>query len=280
MDDVTTPDGGKIVEINDVPFAAVDGITLRLNLRRPEPLPIAPMPIVLYIHGGAWMHNDRTVDRSPFLDGCDFLTASIDYRLSHQAIFPAQLHDAKAAIRWLRAHAAEYNADGSRIGVWGHSSGAHLAALLGTTGGLAGLEGNIGLVGPSSRVQAVAGISTPTDFTRLGGWHDAPDSPEAQLIGGPIPERLEAARQVSPVTYVHAGLGLELLPPFLLIYGDQDEIVPPEQSHLLADKLCAAGGEARLIPMPGSGHNFDPADPHLPEANLLVRAFFLERLGG
>lgn len=140
MDDLTTSDGGQIVEINDVPFAAVDGITLRLNLRRPEPLPVAPMPIVVYIHGGAWMHNDRTVDRSQFLDGCGFLTASIDYRLSHQAIFPAQLQDAKAAIRWLRARAAEYHADGSRIGVWGHSSGAHLAALLGTTGDLVDKE--------------------------------------------------------------------------------------------------------------------------------------------
>ena len=275
MDDLGTTEGGRIVEINDVSFATVDGITLRLNLRRPEPLPAAPMPIVVYIHGGAWMHNDRTVDRSPFLDGCSFLTASIDYRLSHQALFPAQLHDAKASIRWLRAHAAEYHADGSRIGVWGHSSGAHLAALLGTTGDLAKLEGNVGLVGPSSRVQAVAGISTPTDFTRLGGWHDAPDSPEAQLIGGPIPEWPEAARQVSPVTYARAGM-----PPFLLIYGDQDEIVPPEQSHLLADKLRAAGAEAGLIPMPGSGHNFDLADPHLPEANQLVRAFFLEHLCG
>lgn len=134
-------------------------------------------------------------------------------------------------------------------------------------------------MGPSSRVQAVAGISTPTDFTQLGGWHDAPDSPEAQLIGGPIPERPEAARQVSPVTYVRAGLGLGI-PPFLLIYGDQDEIVPPEQSRLLADQLRTAGGEVRLIPMPSSGHNFDPADPHLPEANRLVRAFFLEHLCG
>lgn len=275
MDDVATTGGWRTVEINDVPFAAVDGITLRLNFRRPELLPAAPMPIVVYLHGGAWMHNDRTVDRNPFLDGCGFLTASIDYRLSHQAIFPAQLHDAKAAIRWLRAHAAKYHADGSRIGVWGHSSGAHLAALLGTTGDLADLEGSVGLVGPSSRVQAVAGISTPTDFTRLGGWHDAPDSPEAELLGGPIPARPEAARQVSPVTYVRAGM-----PPFLLIYGDQDEIVPPEQSRLFAERLHPTGAEVRLLPMPGSGHNFDESDSHLLEANRQIRAFFREHLCG
>ncbi len=275
MGDLATTDGGRVVEINDVRFAAVDGIALRLNIRRPELLPAAPMPIVIYIHGGGWMDNDRTTDRSPFLDGCGFLTASIDYRLSHQAIFPAQLYDAKAAVRWLRAHAAEYHADGSRIGVWGHSSGAHLAALLGATGDLADLEGNVGPVGPSSRVQAVAGISTPTDFTRMGDWHDAPDSPEAQLIGGPIPERPEAARQASPVTYARAGL-----PPFLLIFGDQDEIVPPAQSRLLTDALRTAGAEAELISMPGSGHNFDASDPNLPEANGHVRAFFLEHLCG
>ncbi len=273
MDERGMQGDGQIVEVNDTPFAEVDGITLRLNIRRPEPLPAAPMPAVMYIHGGAWMHGDRTVDRNPFLDGCGFFTISVDYRLSGQATFPAQLHDVKAAIRWLRAHAVEYHVDPARIGVWGHSSGAHLAALLGVTGDLADLEGDVGGAGPSSRVQAVAGISTPTDFSRMGGWHDAPDAPEAQLIGGPVPARPTEARRVSPVTYVQAGM-----PPFLLIYGDQDEIVPPEQSRLLAERLSAAGEDVTVVEMRGSGHNFDLSDPNLPEANRLVQVFFRERL--
>jgi dipeptidyl aminopeptidase/acylaminoacyl peptidase len=124
-------------------------------------------------------------------------------------------------------------------------------------------------------VQAVAGLSTRTDFLRLGGWHDAPDSPEARLIGGPISARPEAAQQASPVTHVRAGM-----PPFLLVYGDHDEIVPPAQSRLLADALRAAGAEVRLVPMPGSGHDFDASDPHLPVATRLVREFFLEHLCG
>lgn len=264
----------QVVEINDIPFAEVDGVTLFLNIRHPKPLPATPLPAVVYIHGGAWMHGDRTVDRSPFLDGCGFFAVSVDYRSSHQATFPAQVHDVKAAIRWLRAHADEFPVDASRIGVWGHSSGAHLAALLGTTGNLADLEGTVGEVGPSSCVQAVAAISTPTDFSRMGGWHNAPDAPEAQLIGGPIPERAAEARHASPVTYVRSGM-----PPFLLIYGDQDEIVPPEQSRFFYEKLRAAGGDVTLVEMPGSGHNFDLTDPHLPEVNQLVRDFFLEHLG-
>ena len=133
---------------------------------------------------------------------CGFFTVSISYRLSGQATFPAQIEDCKAAVRWLRAHAADYHVDPARIGVWGHSAGAHLAALLGTSGDVPALEGTSGNAGRSSRVQAVVALAPPVDLGKMGGWHDAPDSPEARLLGGPVWKRPDGVRVANPITYL------------------------------------------------------------------------------
>lgn len=258
----------------DIPFRTVGGAALMVEVIRPDPPPPAPMPAVIYIHGGAWIHGDRTVNRSEFLAERGFFTISIDYRSSRQATFPAQLEDARAAVRWLRASAAGYQVDPGRIGVWGHSAGAHLAALVGATGHLHSIGEPVGPGEPSSEVQAVAALACPTDFLQMGGWHEAPDSPEAQLVGGPIRERLDAVRAANPISYVRAGA-----PPFLLVHGEEDEIVPIGQSELLARALRESDNDVELVRIPGAGHNFGADEPSWAEARRLVLGFFRARLG-
>ena len=168
--------------------------------------------------------------------------ASINYRLSQHAIFPAQIEDCKAAIRWLRANAAKYHLDADRIGVWGASAGGHLVAMLGTTGSVKELEGKGGNLDQSSRVQCVVDWFGPSDLPTMGGSHDDPGSPESRLIGGPVQENKEKARKASPLTYVSKDSA-----PFLIMHGDQDNVVPPGQSELLAEALKKAGVEVTLV---------------------------------
>jgi len=267
------PPPGPSVQIPDVPYRTIGATTLMLEIIRPE-MPVgAPLPAIIYVHGGAWMHGDRTLNRNAFLAERGFFTISIDYRLSGQAIFPAQIEDVKAAICWLRDRAADYQIDPQRIGIWGHSAGAHLAALAGTTGHLAALGDSNAPNSPTSDVQAVATLACPTDFLQMGGWHDAADSPEAQLVGGPIHERTEMVGMANPIGYVRPGA-----PPFLLIHGDQDDIVPIGQSELLLRALQAAGNQASFIPIAGAGHNFGADEASWATAQSLVLAFFTEQL--
>ena len=131
-----------------------------------------------------------------------YAVASINYRLSQHAIFPAQIEDCKAAIRWLRANAKKYNLDPDHIGVWGASAGGHLVALLGTTGNVKELEGHGGNLDQPSRVQCVVDWFGPTDFAKMGGRQDKPDSPMARLVGGPVRDRKELAAKANPIAYV------------------------------------------------------------------------------
>lgn len=256
--------------LNDVPYGAAGHFWLFLDLYRPEPLPAHPLPAVIYLHGGGWRRGDKTLRTPPMLvEHGRYIVASINYRLSDQALFPAQIHDCKAAVRWLRANAVRYGIDGARIGVWGYSAGGHLAALLGTTGDHPDLEGGNGSAGVSSAVQAVVCVAAPTDFSRMGGWHNEPDSPEALLVGGPVAQRAELVQQANPITYVHAAT-----PPFLLIHGEDDDTVPISQSQLLYDALISAGGEAGFVRLPGSGHNFGLSSPHFSLITSRIEAFF------
>ena len=124
----------SVTVITAVPYAMANGKPLLLGIAHPDPLPAEPMPAVIEIHGGGWAEGERGVDTESILPNNGFFYASIDYRLSGDASFPAQIHDAKAAVRWLRAHANAYHVDPTRIGLWGGSAGAHLAALLGVSG--------------------------------------------------------------------------------------------------------------------------------------------------
>ena len=214
-----------------------------------------PVPLVVCIHGGGWRQGRKAACRNsarPLLEH-GYAVAAVNYRLSQHATFPAQIIDVKAAVRWLRAHAEEYNLDPEHFGAWGGSAGGHLAALLGTAGDVD--EWDVGDdLGQSSRVQAVVDRYGPTDFLRMNSRpgrmdHDAPDSPESRLIGGPIQEHPERARRANPITYVTPDD-----PPFLVMHGKKDELVLYEQSELLHAALDSADVPSRLILVDSLGH--------------------------
>ncbi len=228
---------------------------LHLDLLSPSPLPAAPAPAVIYLHGGGWAEGERSTGLYPWLNPLlaahGFITASVTYRLSRFAPFPAQIHDAKAAVRWLRAHAEQYHINPDCIGVWGDSAGGHLAALLGLTGDHPALEGHCGSPGYSSRIQAVVTRSAPYDFLSTGGLmiNDAP-SPVTQLFGGIVSERENLMRVASPIFHVRPGA-----PAFQIVHGTLDETVPFEQAEQFTKALKAAGNEVDFLPIPGAYHN-------------------------
>jgi acetyl esterase/lipase len=210
-------------------------------------------PLVVWVHGGAWMEGSKEDPPDLQFLRHGFALASINYRLSQDAIFPAQLIDCKAAIRWLRAHAAETGIDPNHIGVWGASAGGHLAALLGTTGDVREFDQGEN-PGVSSGVQAVCDWYGPTDFAQITNYpsnlkHDAPDWPESRLIGGPLAQNIEQAERANPIRYI-----TKSDPPFLIMHGDKDPIVPLEQSQLLADALNKAGVRVTFHIVPGGEH--------------------------
>jgi acetyl esterase/lipase len=230
----------------------------RLDLYVPEKASL-PLPVIIWVHGGGWQNGSK--------DGCPplrqgfiaqgYAVASLDYRLSGDAVFPAQIEDCKAAIRWLRAHANEYGLNPDRFGVWGSSAGGHLVALLGTSGDEKAFDVGEHL-DVSSRVQAVCDFYGPTDLVQMDAHalpearlkHDDPQSPEACLIGGPVQENKDKAARASPLTYV----GKKPLPPFLIVHGDADPVVPFHQSELLFEALKSAGGNVHLHRIKGAGH--------------------------
>ena len=244
-------------DVRDQEFAVVDGRRLLLDLYLPDNAP-GLRPLIVWIHGGAWLVGDKTECPAIPLAAQGYVVASISYRFSSAALFPAQLHDCKAAIRWLRAHAAEYGIDPGRVGVWGLSAGGHLAALIGTTGDVAEMEGEVGSHHEfSSRVQAVCDWFGPTDFARMNDIpgdqdHNAPDAPEALLIGGPVQEHPDRVARANPITYISRDT-----PPFLIMHGDRDPIVPITQSSLLYHALRKAGIDVKFHIIEGAGHGFE-----------------------
>ena len=240
------PTGVKV--LRDLAYVKGGHERQKLDLYLPEKAD-GPRPVVVWIHGGAWKQGSKDNCPARFQATRGYAVASVNYRLSQHATFPAQIEDCKAAIRWLRAKAKTYNLDPSRFAVMGASAGGHLAALVGTSGGVKELEGKGGNFDRSSRVQAVVDLFGPTDFLRMGGSHDNARSPESLLIGGPIQDNKEKVARANPITHVTRDA-----PPFLILHGDKDPVVPFNQSELLVAALKKAGVEATLRKIEGAGH--------------------------
>jgi acetyl esterase/lipase len=271
LPDPVALDGGLGQVRRAVTYAAPPGFRpLELDLHTPTG---DPAPLIVFVHGGGWRVGTRAVFNpiwrdwapDPFhrLVAAGFAVASVDYRLSGEATFPAQLHDVTAALRFLHRRADELGVDARRVVAWGESAGGHLAALLGLTAGRPELADLVGE--PAPPVAGVVDWYGPADLETLPAQArpdaiaraDAPDSRESLLIGAPLLEARDLARRASPVTYVHGAA-----PPFHLAHGADDRFVPAGQSRELADALRAAGIRAQLTIVPGADHMWrDAADP-------------------
>lgn len=265
-------------DIGGVEYANVNGQPLLLDIFFPFVM-TGPTPVVIYIHGGGWRANDRT--EAQFFEAREmnfrgFIVVSIDYRYSTTAIWPAQLHDCKAAVRWVRANAATYNMDPTRIGVSGFSSGGQLAAMIGATGDEPELEGVVGShFDQSSKVQAVVTGGAHTNFLTITGQSLNGGSSASGLLGinlGVLQANLgnpaympfiEQAQSASVVNYLDA-----LDPPIFAYHGEADPLVPASQGYEYFQTAQSVGIPVTFVTDPLAGH-------WIPYANSLQQWAFL-----
>lgn len=241
---------------------------LRLDLYLP-PRTRPPAPVVVWLHGGAFMYGDRTA-LPPLLEQERIFTrlplaglavAAIDYRLSSEATFPAQLEDVQASILWLRARHRELGVDPTRIATWGESAGGHLAAFAGVAGRANPTpRDEVEFADLTTEIQAVVDWYGPTDFAAMDRQagpisrmlHDDPDSPESRLIGAPVQDRPDLVEQADPARWATSSA-----PPFLIMHGTHDGLVPFGQSEYLAGRLQELGVRVRFRPIEGADHVFE-----------------------
>jgi acetyl esterase/lipase len=218
------------------------------------------IPLVIYIHGGAW--REGTQYRPPFrprLFDHGIGIAAITYRFTHEAPFPAMLHDCKLAVRWLRAHAGTHGLDPARFALWGISAGGHLVSLMGLTDGDPTAEGDGPWREHTSRVRAVVNWCGPTDLVRT--MTDPVPGAEMrtlvpQVIGGPIETHREVALAASPLHYARKH-GMKRSPPMLIVHGAKDDIVPAYHATSFHEAMREAGADSELLLMPELGHALD-----------------------
>ncbi len=242
-------DNLKIVTENDVVYTKVGDTELKLDIARPAEGE-GPYPGVLIIHGGGWRAGNKSGHRGLLADFAKrgYVAISPQYRFCPQDLFPAQVHDVKASVRWMRSHAKELKLDSDHIGATGFSAGGHLALMLGMTGPEDKLEGDVSADAPSSRVQAVVNYFGPTDM-------NAEDIPEASrpllkdFLGKAPKDDPKLAAQASPVTFVTKDD-----PPTLTFQGTKDPLVPHTQAFKLTDAQTAAGVPGRVELIVGGGH--------------------------
>jgi acetyl esterase/lipase len=242
--------------IRNIEYGKGGGHPLLLDIVRPNPAPTNAMPAVIFIHGGAWRAGNKNGAPVRFLAERGYFVASINYRLSSEAPFPAAVEDCKCAVRWLRANAGKYNISSDSIGVWGASAGGQLAEFLGTTGDDPRYEGTGGWTNASSRVSAVVSFFGPSDFMGgIGKFRNEDGSrgnyEVVKFLGGLPADKPDVYRDASPLTHVS-----QMSAPMLLVHGDQDPIVPLEQSSRMANALREAGVGVKFIVVTNGVHGF------------------------
>lgn len=255
-----------ILDLRDLPYAGTDNPRQRLNLHLPkDPKSDKPLPVIVFVHGGGWRKGDKSSGANHllrFVETREYAAVSVGYRLTDEAQWPAQIHDCKAAIRWIKAHASEYFLDPAKIAVWGTSAGGHLVSMLGTSGDVKELEGTLGKhLDQDSRVTCVVNYFGPQNFVTMIRQPSSIDRtqgrdyPEALLLGGPVPEREGVAKEASPVTHISAGD-----PPFFTAHGTKDQLVPFAQAEELHADLTKAGVPSILQEITHGGHGFRSVD--------------------
>lgn len=237
----------------DIVYAQVGERKLHVDLYIPPKSVNANPPLVVWIHGGGWRAGNKRPCPAVYLMMRGYAVASVEYRFSQEAIYPAQAHDVKAAIRYLRGTAAKHGYDASRIGVMGASAGGHLSMLLGTSAGIAELEGDLGEHDEqSSRVQAVVNLFGPSDLasyisaTKPGGRRP---NLVLQLLGGDLDKAKKSAPSASPMHFVGEGDA-----PLLSLHGDRDRLVPIAQSERMHAAYKKQGLDTTFVPIKGAGH--------------------------
>jgi acetyl esterase/lipase len=246
-----------ITTTNDVVYTKAGGTELKLDLARPAEGD-GPFPAVLVIHGGGWRGGDKSNNRAALTEFArrGYVAISPQYRFCPKDPFPAQVHDVKAAVRWLRGHKDDYKLDADHIGAVGFSAGGHLSLMLGVTGPEDGLEGDAASDAPSSRVQAVVNYFGPADLA-------AADIPEVSLplvkdfLGGSAKEKPQVAAKASPLTFISADDA-----PILTFQGTKDNLVPFTQAEKLTDAMAKAGVGGRTELMLGAGHGWGNPEMH------------------
>jgi acetyl esterase/lipase len=246
----------------DIIYGTVNGIDLKLDVYKPN-LP-GPLPAIIFVHGGGWVQGDkRTMEANArYFAERGYLGVSVNYRLGPIIKFPAEIEDVKCAIRWVRSHATEIGVNPEKIGALGSSAGGHLVGLLGTTDGSEGFEGNCGDHALSSRVQAVVPYFGPMDLIQL--FRNNPNG-SLSLFEQSCRANPEPCKAASPITYVSSDD-----PPFLLVHGTKDPVVPFEQSVLMREALKTKNVEAELVAIEGAGHGWPINSP--PGELALARA--------
>ena len=270
---------GITIEKN-IAYADTDEPAQRLDLLLPEKRNSdKPLPVVVFIHGGGWRNGSKTSDIgkvAPYVASGDYAAASIEYRLSDKGQWPAQIHDCKAGIRWIKAHAEKYNLDANKIAVWGTSAGGHLVAMLGVTAGDKELDGVLGKhTDQTTHVTCVLNFFGPSDLLTMNDKpskmdHNAPDSPESLMVGGLIQENKAKANNASPlhpVTKDDAAI--------LTMHGTADPLVPYDQSVRFHAKLLKAGVDSTFVTILEGGHGFAG-----PEVDQRVKTFLEKHLRG
>jgi acetyl esterase/lipase len=258
----------------DIVYGKGGDVELKLDLYLPKTEAKKPLPVVVWIHGGGWQGGNKTsgVGRVvPFVESGDYAGVSVAYRLTNVTPWPGQIHDCKAAIRWIRANAKKYNLDPDRIGVFGSSAGGHLVSMLGTSGEVKDVEGDNGSSAQSSRVSCVINFCGPTDFLSFFEDNPTPEGakgPVSKLLGGMPKEKPEIAKHASPTTYVTKDDA-----PFLHLHGTSDKTVPVKQAEILHEALKKAGVDSTFVKIDGGGHGFGG-----PEVNQRVKDFFDKHL--